>query len=107
MNLYYFNPNTYGTEWFVMAETREEAIEAVKAHVRKDRMADLERTMAQSPWPKDWPPREGCFSRGLESVERAVAEVDAYVNETGASWRKWPPCIQVFGRGEVVQTEIC
>jgi hypothetical protein len=113
MNLYYFQPNTYGTEWLVMAESREEAIAAVKAYVRKDRQTDLEREMALTSWPKHWPPREEYLRRAQEGVERAVAEVDMYVDEAGISRDEQSPStrafgrIRVFGRGEVVQTEIC
>lgn len=36
MKLYYFNPNNYGKQYFVMAESEEEAYESLYDHIEKN-----------------------------------------------------------------------
>ena len=36
MKLYYFNPNAYGAEFFVMAESEEKAIESLNKYLEND-----------------------------------------------------------------------
>lgn len=107
LSLYYFNPNTYGQQWFVMAASREEAIAAVKSHVRDYHTGQMERTLAMcEQWPAYYPPREVWEKRERETIERAVAEIDDYANEKGDGYSDKPPCIEVYGRGYVIESEI-
>lgn len=36
MKLYYFNPNNFGLEWFVMSDSEENAIKALNEHLRNE-----------------------------------------------------------------------
>lgn len=36
MKLYYFNPNDYGYEWFVVSDSEENAIKALNKHLIED-----------------------------------------------------------------------
>jgi hypothetical protein len=35
MKLYYLNPNDYGNEYFVMSDSKENAIDAIVNHMKK------------------------------------------------------------------------
>ena len=36
MKLYYFNPNDYGHEWFVVSDSEENAIESLNKHLLEE-----------------------------------------------------------------------
>lgn len=109
MRLYHFNPNTYGQQWFVMAASREDAIEAVRASIR----ADVAKDTWYTDTPEDeWPagdPRNGktAEQKRAEALTERLAKLETYVNEVGNDHQTHAPCIEVFGPGQVVWAEIC
>jgi hypothetical protein len=52
MKLYYINPNDYGTEYFVMTESKEQALECVKKYLKE--MADGEAGEMSSVYGSDY-----------------------------------------------------
>jgi hypothetical protein len=91
--LYYFNPNTYGNEWFVVAYSREKAIAAVKQHVCVNGFA------------ANFGSNESAEERQRE-IEEEVADIDRYVNAIKDDWDEKPPCIEEHPIGSVIQSEI-
>lgn len=77
MKLYHLNPNGYGGEWFVMAESREKALESILTSVKRN-----------------------CAGRNdygeCELIERFI--------KTGA-FKKYS--LDEYDAGEVVVSEIC
>jgi hypothetical protein len=96
LSLYAFQPASYGTQFFVLAASRLDAIEAVRKHARQHALDSL------------W--ADSSDEARSEAVDEALAEVDTYVNETRDEWAQdgdKPPRIEVWGVGQVVRAEIC
>jgi len=83
MNLYYFNPNGYGEEAFVCAESKEKAIEYLKTSERYRGSGEETPEMEK---------------RNIEYHERKIKEMTSGVD--GYTVEEYPP-------GEVVFSEIC
>jgi hypothetical protein len=95
LSLYAFQPASYGTQFFVMAASRLDAIDAVRRHVRQHALDSLG--------------ADSSDEARSEAVAAALAEVDTYVNETRDEWAQEgdkPPRIEVWGVGQVVQAEV-
>lgn len=106
--LYYFNPNTYGQEWFVAAYSRDEAIEAVKAHIRAENAAEMFSDDHVDPSDVNDPsyvPQTAQQNRE-ERLKEQLKVLDYYVNETKREWDTHPRCIEEHPIGKVIQTEI-
>lgn len=91
--LYYFNPNSYSTEWFVAAYSREEAIEAVKRYIRTEGYAASIRI-----WDSPIERQAG--------IEEELLDLERYINEVKTHWDDKAPCIEEHPIGKVIQTEI-
>lgn len=104
-HLYYFNPNSYGQEWFVVAYSRDEAIAAVRAHVLAEH--DKERFEDDDPSWRE-PPFLTAAERREESRQRVLANLDLYINETKGQWDRDDEVarIEEYPIGHVIQTEI-
>lgn len=110
MNLYHFNPNTYSATYSVMAESREAAIEAVRAHIRAD-VAAMTCFWDNAPdeWPDKSDPRNGQTGeqKRAEWLEDQMKQLDRYINGTPWLYANSAPAIEVYGPGQVVRGEIC
>lgn len=105
--LYYFNPNSYSTEYLVAAYSREEAIAAVKTHICTE--------VANEHFEDDEPAEMNhpeCAQTADQKREERLREklwcLIQYV--TATPWPHSPkrpaPCIEEHPIGHVVQTEI-
>lgn len=54
MKLFYFNPNDYGCEYFVMSETKETALESLKKYLLKEAEEEEERYSYNKDVYKKW-----------------------------------------------------
>ncbi len=107
MTLFHFNPNTYGQQWFVMAESRDAAIEAVRAHIRAEVAAMTFWDNGPDDWPADDPRHcQTAEQKRAEQLDDEMRRLDAYVNETPWLARNRPPCIEAVGAGQVIAAEI-
>ncbi len=102
-SLYYFNPCGCGQHWFVMAESREAAVEAVRERIR---------ALADTMWPagpRVFPPgdsrtEETINRQRLDWVRCELARLEEYLVPREAQRRG--PCIEVLGPGKVVGLEV-
>jgi hypothetical protein len=89
MKMYHLNPNTYGPEWFVMAESADAAMDAIlkKLSVEADEADALKDKDAE------W-----------TTVERGIYENILTFKKTGVFDRY---TLKSYDGGEVVESEIC
>jgi len=108
VKLYYFNPNTYGQEWFVAAHSREEAIAAVKAHVIAQNAEKHFNDDVVEPGEVNdprWLPRTAEQKRA-EDLQDDLETLDLYISGIKRDWDRKPRCIEEHPIGKVIQTEI-
>jgi hypothetical protein len=95
MKLYHLNPNDYGAEWFVMAESSEKAMECIlnKLSVEAD-AADIENRRRRS--------AGLLYSKG-STCERDTFKMVKKFSETGLM-RKYT--LDAYNVNEVIESEI-
>ena len=89
MKLYYMNPNNYGEQWFVMAETSEQAHQFILNSIQKKLDEDLLRG-----------PQYGIEGNLLESY---YAETLRDIKE----YKKYGYTLDEYKEGQVICSEIC
>lgn len=105
--LYYFNPNSYGVEYFVAAYSRGEAIAAVESSIRTE--VEAEQFEDDNPAEYDNPDYAKTADEKREQrFNDRMDRLNHYVTATRWPWviRGPAPCIEEHPIGHVVQTEI-
>lgn len=110
MKLYHFNPNTYAETYTVMAESREAAIEAVRAHIRAqgaEMMETYRAIAAEANWPVGDERHAYTPEKKRDDWEREpLAVLQRFIDGAGDRWSDKPYTIEVYEAGQVVDGEI-
>jgi hypothetical protein len=109
IKLYYFNPNTYSTQWFVAAHSREEAITAVEAHIRAEVAAERFYDDDKDDFgPNNSEDFRDADQKREERLQDQLRYLAYYVRAT--PWPHSPrdpaPCIEEHPIGKVIETAI-
>ena len=89
LKLYCFEPESYGSQWYVVAASREEAIEAVKQSEREKTEKTIQAGADDQDWQREW-------------LSHTLSTIDAYAaNDPKRGSLTEEPL------GFVISTEVC